>query len=198
MQNKILGISAIMTALFVSQAYATTSTYNQTIELYNNSSNSIQVETGYEGNDIINSNKKWDCTGDPNSGSESSCVAISPGSISIPSKQSQVFTISSSVRSLPQNTGFLYGGVFFQIDPLNLTEGNIVSIPISANPIVAFASSLVIADGQPLNIGAAYFTNQDEMSPITSSVGIYGNGGMLPVYIVVNNNPLYTHQSPLK
>jgi hypothetical protein len=191
MNNKYITLMAIMAALFTSEVYAGEAVYNQPVKVYNNSSSSIIVNPGYLGNDIINPNHKFDCSGDPNSGAKYSCVAISPAATSIPSKQGQTFTISSSVRSLPPGPAFLYGGVFFQIDPVNTFEGNIVTIPISANPVVAYASPVVTAEGQPIQIGAAYNTTEQLMSPITSSVGIYGTGGVPTLYIVVDDNPLY-------
>ncbi len=166
--------------------------YTQTVEIYNNTANTIGINTGYIGNDITNSKKEWSCSGDPNSGSLTACIAIAPNASNIPSKTAKNFVISSSVKSLPSGVVYLYGGVVVNIlNDISTTDE--VVIPIQVNSFAVAASAYITTlDHYVVTLGSSNVSGQAPHSPFTSSVEYYNTAGANMVSIIVNNNPLYT------
>jgi len=181
-------ISVVIASLLGNLAFA--GTYQQTIEVYNNSSNAVDVITGNSGSDIMNLQKRWNCSGDPHSGSATACVSISPTEDNIPSKSSQIFTLDSTVKSL-SGVASLNGSVNFYVNGSPLRPNAQVNVPIEVNPIAVFATNVTPPDSmnQIYLLGAASLNNQVQHTPVIASVEYQNTGSNAnKVTIVVNDN----------
>ncbi|NCX94373.1 MAG: hypothetical protein EBX40_06835, partial [Gammaproteobacteria bacterium] len=150
-------------------------TYQQTIQVYNDSSNTIDVKTGYVGSDIINVLGHWKCGGDPQTGSQTACVSIAPSDARIPSKSSQTFTLESTLNDLT-TAAWLSGAVLFNVNGVGHPDAQ-VNVPVEFNQAYIWATNITTPDSANIEytLKAISLNDQAQHASVTSSVELQNN-----------------------